>query len=102
MSQRLRGWEMGREWILKEAMVLAAAEGLRIENMAWEVSSRDKEQAEERLCFDLNGRRHFVRFSEEEIDECSAPAYESVRSLVAQRLRETFRRMKREISVDPS
>jgi hypothetical protein len=93
---------MGHHWIVMEAMFLAAAEGLRIENVRWEVSSQDKGHAEESLCFVLNGKRHFVRFSEEEIDECAEPAYQSSRSLVAQRLRETFRRLKRGTSTDSS
>ena len=90
---------MGRAWIVKEAVALAEAEGLSIENASWALHSKGKVGLpEEALCFDHKGQGLSVRFSDDEIHDCTPPAYESVRSLVTLRLKEMFRRLKRENS----
>lgn len=87
----------GRVWIAQEALDLAKVERLPIENPQWALDSKgDRASPERRLCFDLKGERHSVSFSESEIEDCAEPAYESERSIVSQRLKETFRRLRRE------
>jgi len=87
--------ESGRAWIVQEAMEIAKAERLPIENPTWTLDTKGgTSQPEQRFCFDLKGTRHSVAFSDAEIDDCVV--YESERSIIRHRLRETFRRVKRQ------
>jgi hypothetical protein len=87
----------GRAWILQEATEIAKAEGLVIEKPTWAIDTKGgTSPSEQRLCFNHKDKKHSVLFSDAEIDDCAEPAYESERSIVSQRLRETFRRLKRE------
>jgi hypothetical protein len=89
--------EHGRVWIAHQALDLAKVERLPIENPQWAPDSKEGTASPEpRLFFDLEGERHSVSFSESEIEDCAEPAYESERWIVIQRLKETFRRLKRE------
>jgi hypothetical protein len=47
-------------------------------------------------CFDLKGERHSVSLADAEIEARAEPAYESERSIVSQRLKEAFRRLRRQ------
>jgi hypothetical protein len=87
--------ESGRAWIGQVAMEIAKTAGLPIENPTWALDTiGGASLPEPRLCFDLSGKRHSVAFSDAEIDDCAH--YESERSIVRHRLKETFRRLKRQ------
>ena len=78
-------------------MEIAKAERLPIEYPTWALDTKEGASLpEQRFCFELSGKRHSVAFSDAEIDDCAEPAYESERSIIRQRLRETFRRLKRQ------